>query len=195
MEIPSVYKLCQNIEYMIDSGACANALSWESARQYGEQNIDYADQKTFSAFNGTLSKAIGSISLDLHVGNSCYIVKFYVLETLDFPGIIGAEFLRTHLGAVGENFKTIFLKKNYPQAISSGQDSCTNCVDNLHTSVGETNREDISFELKNMNVRQESQELLVSIEDKNVDFDLLQLRNSKMITGSERLREIMRQLI
>ena len=166
------------IKYLIDSGACFNALSWESARELGHSSINYNDKITLSGFDGTLSKTIGSIYVNLNVGKSLYAIKFYILKTLSVPGIIGASFLRKYTLGIGKKFEKNHFQKNInenekekgSEEASMNEEDCT-LIDN-----------------------QEKNELISHMEKQLSDCDVVETSKEEELVGSERYTELVNKV-
>ena len=72
------------VNFLIDSGACFNALSLDIAKELGLDFMNHNDKVTLSSFDGSLSNTEGSMFLKLHIGNFVYPIKFYILEKLSW---------------------------------------------------------------------------------------------------------------
>ena len=134
----------------------------------------------FSSFNGTLSNTVGSIFINLSDGKSLYRKKFYVIRTLGVPGIIGADFLIKYTGNVGENFRTINLKKPSGENIEETEQKWEQ---NTNTVIEDNNT-----------TPQDNFELLPNIEKQLTDCDLIETSKSTPLVGSERFGELMKQI-
>ena len=60
-------KMSEKIElnYLIDSGACFNVLSWDAAKMLGKSAIDNTDKTTLSSFDGSCVETLGSMSVHI----------------------------------------------------------------------------------------------------------------------------------
>ena len=164
--------------YLIDTGACFNFLSLELAKELGASSIDYNDNIKFASFDGTVSDTVGSILINLHIGRSTYPIKFYIIKTLNVPGMLGAEFLKEYTVKVDKYFQSISLK--IP----------------VNEEVNESNIEKLpidSFEC-DLASPPEDFELLPHIKKQEIDCNVVETSKEIQLIGSERYVELLRKI-
>lgn len=99
--------------YMLDTGAYNNIIRLETVMNMKSRNIDYTDKVLVTGFNLTQEETLGSIKIGLLIGNSCYMVRFFIVKDLCVPAIIGAQFLKQYTIYISEQFSSIILRKPY----------------------------------------------------------------------------------
>lgn len=98
------------VPFLLDTGACLNLIRINILKKIGYSNINYQNRATIMGLGNVKVDTIGSVLVNLKIGSSLFETEFYILHNLPFPGIIGANFLKTNTLLVDEQFKYIVLK-------------------------------------------------------------------------------------
>ena len=101
----------QTLNLILDTGACANMLSMHVAEKLNV-HVNRQDTNTFEGIGRGIVRTLGTVILDLLVGNFLIPAEFHLMNGLPADGIIGVEFLKKHTLQIGNNFDYIVFKKH-----------------------------------------------------------------------------------
>lgn len=151
LNIATVDKPNNKIQYMLDTGAYNNIIRWNTVLKIGARNIDYSEKLSITGFNLVQSETIGSVKINLAIGNSVYTIKFYIVKELCVPGIIGAAFLKQYTLYVSQHFSYIVLgKPSELNEILSNDENGDGCQTRLNNN--ENKKDTLHAELKKKHI-------------------------------------------
>ena len=179
------------MKLVIDTGACENILCVHQAKRLNVK-LNTDDRTTFEGIGRGQALALGSVMLDVIVGELILPTKFYVLDGLDIDGIIGAEFLRKHTLYVGNNFEYIVLqtdaeKWTYDTLYSSN-------IDPAAFQIGKVLRVEQREQNKPEEVEEEGEVQSEFNLDSRMDCDLLAQKLLPQTRGRDRIVKLSQEL-
>lgn len=99
--------------YLLDTGAQINIITAKRAIQIGAAQINRTDQMGIQGIaNKNPIGSIGSMWVHLKIGTYVIPTKFYVINDLSVPAILGAEFIKEHVHSIEDNFEVGIFKTN-----------------------------------------------------------------------------------
>lgn len=95
---------------LVDTGATISCVSESFLTKGGIKAIPKYDPTMVVGFNGSKTAVLGSTEIEIEIGQVPVKQKFYVVEHLHNPCILGMDFLKTHNGKIDiENSTVTFL--------------------------------------------------------------------------------------
>lgn len=197
---------------MLDTGASVNIIRSNVLNKIGYSHVNFKDNISLTGINNTCNETMGSVIIELLIGNTIFSTKFYVMKNLPVPGIIGAEFLKRHTLFIDKNFNFIVLQKprlyfnnhynkneenladiNCEEISTSSDDENDGNEENANIiAYCENNAQ--TYEIHNSPQSNFDDELCIPKElnlDIDKDCDVIEYKKFKYVCGEERLKKLL----
>lgn len=113
LELSTTENAEKSTSYLLDTGAQMNIVTAKRAKEIGAVYIDTMDVAGIRGIEDSKTLCtLGSIWVRLKIGEHVIPTKFYVINNLPVPAILGAEFIKTHIETIGDNFGYGIFKAN-----------------------------------------------------------------------------------